>query len=453
MASLKAGKAGGHDEITPEHVKYGGHILAWFLTVLFNSIRKYEHIPENFRKGIAIPLFKGGNKDQLDKDSYRKITLLSVICKVFETLTMKRSDEWFLEEDRLGKLQEAEQEKFSSIQTSLLVREIVEHNRERKSDVYIAFLDTRKAFDCVWIDGLFHKLYKMGLNGKLWRLLRSWYQDFRCAVKVNGDLSEWFQVHQGVFQGSKWSMRMFQAFHRDFLQLLCKSGSGCTVYSIPAACPAYADDVTILALFLVALQNLLDVANEYRAKWRLDFGIKKCAIVVCGSEKAKQDNKAFLQGEQIPVVTEYNHVGVPFIASGNHDNFIQARTSKARRNFNALLGIGSSLGGVNPSVGSKLYWSIVIPAMLYGTEIMCLPESITDKLETQHRQFGKRVQGLPESTSNPASYATLGWWSIQAYIDKKKLLLLHNILSIKPDSIYRKVPTARLTEVIFGDKD
>ena len=58
-----------------------------------------------------------------------------------------------------------------------------------QSLVYVTFFDTKKAFDTVWIDGLFYMLYVRGVRGKLWRLLRSAYMDCLCAVLLGGKLS------------------------------------------------------------------------------------------------------------------------------------------------------------------------------------------------------------------------------------------------------------------------
>ena len=88
--SLKLGKAGGVDFISAEHVKFGGLSLAKMLMVIFNSIAHTEYIPINFKKGIIIPLFKGGNKDPTVTDNYRGITLKTIFTKMFEKLCLMR---------------------------------------------------------------------------------------------------------------------------------------------------------------------------------------------------------------------------------------------------------------------------------------------------------------------------------------------------------------------------
>ena len=43
--------------------------------------------------------------------------------------------------------------------------------REGKQ-TYVFFLDVQKAYDTVWRDGLWVKMWDMGVRGKLWRVIR-----------------------------------------------------------------------------------------------------------------------------------------------------------------------------------------------------------------------------------------------------------------------------------------
>jgi hypothetical protein len=58
----------------------------------------------------------------------------------------------------------------------------------------IAFLDLSKAFDRVWREGLFYLLWKNGVQGKIWRLLKEIYVGFRFC-----DKSDIIGVYQGIY--------------------------------------------------------------------------------------------------------------------------------------------------------------------------------------------------------------------------------------------------------------
>ena len=78
---LKKNRAGGADNISPEHLKFSGTVFRKWLCYIFNCICQLEHIPQCFKDGIIIPVFKGKGKDPLLTKNYRGITLTSVLAK------------------------------------------------------------------------------------------------------------------------------------------------------------------------------------------------------------------------------------------------------------------------------------------------------------------------------------------------------------------------------------
>ena len=61
------------------------------------------------------------------------------------------------------------QEGSGCIEASFTILETINHILERGSKMFSFFLDVRKAFDTVWIDGLMYKLFSdLGVNSKLW---------------------------------------------------------------------------------------------------------------------------------------------------------------------------------------------------------------------------------------------------------------------------------------------
>ena len=51
---------------------------------------KFSYVPIEMKKGVIITLYKGGNKRKDDPDSYRAITLSSVLLKLLERIVFTR---------------------------------------------------------------------------------------------------------------------------------------------------------------------------------------------------------------------------------------------------------------------------------------------------------------------------------------------------------------------------
>ena len=58
-------------------------------------------------------------------------------------------------------------------EASFTIFEIINHMLERCSKVFSCFLDVRKAFDTVWVDGILYKLFsELGIEGKMWKVMK-----------------------------------------------------------------------------------------------------------------------------------------------------------------------------------------------------------------------------------------------------------------------------------------
>ena len=62
VLSFKNGKSADEENITAEHLKYGGDILISILTRLINFIFQTLDIPNFLKSGIATPILKKGKK-------------------------------------------------------------------------------------------------------------------------------------------------------------------------------------------------------------------------------------------------------------------------------------------------------------------------------------------------------------------------------------------------------
>ena len=369
---LKLKKKGGIDNCDPEHFKYGGGLLCRMLTIIFNNIVGHEHIPTNFHTAMEIPLFKGGTKDPHNIDSYRKISLMTIGSKMFESLIVMRSSGWFNSQN-LGELQGAAIQGCSNLHTSFIVQESAAAYRDCGHDIFIAFLDTRKAFDTVWHAGLFQKLYHAGINSTLWRLLKRWYSSAKSIVCVSGKHSDPFHVRQGVRQGGVLSMKLYQLYIADLLKEISRKGHGCSLYGDYIGSPCYADDLALVTMFPSVLQQMLNLAYNYSLKWRYTYNASKSQVLIMANP-IKINNVTFKLGNtEIPTVKETTHVGIPLSNTGYVGaTSVLERISKGRRAFYSVCGINPNQRITVPTVLSQLYWSMCVSCMLYGCEVTVL---------------------------------------------------------------------------------
>ena len=84
-------------------------------------------------------------------------------------------------------------------------------------------MDQKKAFDSVYQNALWLKLYKLGINGNLLRIIRAMYDSVKCCVRHCGSYSEFVKVSVGLKQGETLSPILFSLFIED-LELFCRVG-------------------------------------------------------------------------------------------------------------------------------------------------------------------------------------------------------------------------------------
>ena len=75
---------------------------------------------------------------------------------------------------------------------------IVESRIKLKEDTFTSFIDFSEAYDRIDRSLLWHKLSRIGIDGKMLRSLKSLYENVKCTVRVNSVHSEWIDVNTGL---------------------------------------------------------------------------------------------------------------------------------------------------------------------------------------------------------------------------------------------------------------
>ena len=86
-------------------------------------------------------------------------------------------------------------------EVSFTILETINRMLECDSKVFGCFLNVRKAFETVWIDGLPYKLFsEFGIRGRMCLAIKDLYTGVKAQVLYSGSLSKRFDISQGTGQ-------------------------------------------------------------------------------------------------------------------------------------------------------------------------------------------------------------------------------------------------------------
>jgi hypothetical protein len=198
IQKLNSGKAADEYGITAEHVKFAGSEIYTLYQDVFNQIFQEGKVAQSFKTEVITPILKKG-KDQMLTENYKGITITSVHGKVFEYIlhVLERTT---IAKDGQSNMQFGFTEGLSPNMAALILSEVCS-NISAKDILFIATLDSQKAFDVVNHQILMDKLYHLGVNLEFCDVIVHLYQGLTSTVKWNGDTSLSFSIKQGVGQG------------------------------------------------------------------------------------------------------------------------------------------------------------------------------------------------------------------------------------------------------------
>jgi hypothetical protein len=200
IKNLPPKKSPGYDLMTGKILKELSTLCIQYLTQLFSAILLHGYFPTQWKVAQIILIPKPG-KPPHQLSSYRPISLLPIVSKVFEKLLLKR----LLPLVELVNLIPNHQLCFRPVhstieQTHRFIR-VLNDALDNSQYCSVAFPDISQAFDKVWHKGLLYKP-RRSLPFYYYHILNSYLSNRHFIVKVNTELTGLTSVNAGVPQGS-----------------------------------------------------------------------------------------------------------------------------------------------------------------------------------------------------------------------------------------------------------
>ena len=442
VESLKNGKAAGHDEISPELLKCMGKLgLRWLQRV---CLKAWESgvAPEDWKVSTIVPIYKGKG-DILECCNYRGISLLSLPGKVYAKILERRCRA--IVETKLSESQCGFRPGRSTTDQLFTLESIVSKRLAHNQATYMCFVDLEKAYDRVPRNRLFGVLQAYGIDDKLLRAIASLYADCKCCVRINGQLSELFDVNCGLKQGCVLSPLLFIVYMDNIIKKTVLSDEHSEhgiVFKHWRRCITnllFADDIVLTAESEQGLQVMVSSLNKACLEAGMKINVSKSEVLVAARNPVKC---AILCGTKfLEQVDEFKYLGVLFTSTGKIETEIETRVRKAGQ----MLGVVRGLAKAKISQEAKLaiYKTVFRPILTYGCERWSRRKATDSLVNAVDMNFLRHVSGnrRNDHVSNTTVRDTLSIEPILTRIERTQLRYFGHVI---------RMPEYRMPKRVYG---
>jgi hypothetical protein len=471
LRKLRMGSAPGEDGMLVDLLKTaadavnnnklrGENTVVDSLVVFFNFVFENEVWPDRWGEGVIIPLHK--HDSRLDPANYRPITLLAVIGKLFGSVVNARLQEFSETTGSISDAQGGFRRNRSTTDQIFILREALASRKERGLPTYATYIDARKAYDTVWREQAYVRIYDSGVKGRLWRQLQVMHKNLTRKVLHPLGYTDSFSVDRGVAQGAVESPWVYSNFIDALGSELKAAGLGIWMAGLQIPILMYADDMVMLASNQAELKKMNAIATSFARRNRFEFNGEKSGVMqfnTAATERAQCLAEPWeLFGERVKVKTKYEYLGTDTPADGmDWRNHFNGAIEKAKTRSADLLWVCRGDRGIRPRTAVTLWQSLVRPLLEYGSELW------SGKITTKQAKDAERVQmtflrgtlGLHENGSGVADdvvRAETGCECIRARWEKLQLGYWRRLFVAPTTRLLRQVATFRWNECRMNNR-
>ncbi|MXP61690.1 reverse transcriptase family protein [Pantoea sp. Taur] len=356
---LKPRKSPGYDLLTSQILRQLPQKAIIFLTYLYNCILRTTHFPLMWKHSTIILFLKPG-KPPNNTSSYRPISLLPILSKIFEKILLKRILP-ILESQRIPSHQFGFRSNHSTVQQGLRVVDHISSSLESKQYCTGAFLDVAQAFDRVWHAGLLFKL-KTHLPLSLYLILRSYLSNRTFRVRCSSEYSSCYPIEAGVPQGSVLGPILYILYTAD----------------IPTTSDTFlatfADDTAILSSHpdpetaSYQLQRHLSLIEVWCNQWRIKVNELKCKHVTF-TLRRKSCPPIFFNDTPLPISDTVRYLGFLLDKRLTWNPHTRLKRQELNRRFSQLYRLLSRSSHLSLNNKLLIYKTILKPIWTYGLEL------------------------------------------------------------------------------------
>jgi hypothetical protein len=307
LNQMKSRKAPGSDEITADILKAGGEPVIQWLLSFFTDVWENEQMVKEWNMTTLIKLYKNKG-DRKICDNYRGIALLNITSKIFSRIILNRIQD--LIDCQLLEIQSGFRSNRSTTDQIFTLKMTMEKRREFNKPLFMCFIDITKAYDSVNRELLWKVCLSYGITTKLVNLLKMLYKDSIAKVKINGEMSDSFEMNTGVMQGGIPSPILFNILFDFIIRKVINEAAVSGVkfsygsndffhgrnekYNVfDILTLLYADDLVVMCETVTDLEKFIRSFEKMTQQYGLTMNIKKNLLDVTKTTQRRSAQKGF----------------------------------------------------------------------------------------------------------------------------------------------------------------
>ena len=287
-------KAPGSSQIGKDVLLHFPDNLINAITNLYNASLSIGYFPSSFKTAI-VALIPKPNKDLTDPKSYRPISLLESLGKLFEKLLNRRLRRYLDDNNLISSTQFGFRSHRSTQDVLNIMISYIKNNNDRRLKTVLVTKDVERAFDTVWHTGLKYKICNnFNFPPLIKKLLCSYLDNRKLKLKFRNKISETVHMFAGVPQGGIISPTLYTLYTSDIPDTMYRDSMTLM----------YADDCThlarhnVLSVLVRRINYELDIVSRWEQRWRIKTNQQKTKVLFIHAKKKPPFDPVYLNLER-----------------------------------------------------------------------------------------------------------------------------------------------------------
>ena len=244
----------------------------------------------------------------------------------------------------------------------------------------------------------------MGFLRHLVKLTESLYDSQEAAIRVEGEMSEWFSVGKGVRQGCILSPYLFNIYAENIMRNFrndpeiydCSEKPGYDTYDslniggreYPEL--RYADDTVLLSTTPEGLEKMINSVKTHSEKQNLCLNAKKTKIM--RTDKTSRPTNIVIDNSLIEEVPDFDYLGSLLTNNGDGFKEIKRRLGMATKKLKTMTKLWK---GADEATKLKFLKSLIFPIAKYGAETWSISKQAEQRINAFEMKSYRKILRVP----------------------------------------------------------